>query len=664
MACYELKVDLNALNHLGIGLYSNIPAVVSEVVANSYDADATEVDILIDQVNKTVSIQDNGCGMTEDDINKKYLTVGYDKRKNEPGLTPRGRSPMGRKGIGKLSLFSIADVIEVHSVKRNAEADILEKNGFIMDVSGIKQCIEDGQTYRPSPVDAKMITINKGTRITLRNLRHGMATTEGFLRKRLARRFSVIGTEHDFNVQVNKQPIDIRDRDYFMKIEYIWYLGNESNNYADLCSNKKHAEQISGIIDSGKGYLVTGWVGTFDEQKSIDDDNNTIVIMARGKLIHEDILKDIKEGGVFSKYLIGEIHADFLDMDEREDIATSNRQSLREDDERFQALKKFIQGNILKEIQKVWREWRVKDAEKKAKENPKIKEWFESLPKDHKKYARDLFERIESYPIAHKGAKAELYRNAIVAFQTLAMRNSLTALDKIQSQADLEAYISIFDDLRWIEEVHYYDIVRARLDVLEKFENIVDANAKEKVLQDHIYKSLWLLDPSWERATTDKRIEEKVTTEFGKISAGLTKEEANGRVDIRYKTAYGKHVIIELKKYGYKVNAHDLAKQVGKYNSALKKCLAERFPGVPQVIECICIIGEKPQPHDDPEKVTRILRAEDARFVTYDGLIQQTQDNYRQYLEVSEKMSKFRDLVDSISAVDDQNSDSDGQIIV
>ena len=34
-APYRLTIDLTALRHLGIGLYSNIPAVLSEVVANA-----------------------------------------------------------------------------------------------------------------------------------------------------------------------------------------------------------------------------------------------------------------------------------------------------------------------------------------------------------------------------------------------------------------------------------------------------------------------------------------------------------------------------------------------------------------------------------------------------------------------------------------------------
>ena len=40
---YTMTISLNVLNHLGLNLYSNVPSVLSEVVANSYDADAEGV---------------------------------------------------------------------------------------------------------------------------------------------------------------------------------------------------------------------------------------------------------------------------------------------------------------------------------------------------------------------------------------------------------------------------------------------------------------------------------------------------------------------------------------------------------------------------------------------------------------------------------------------
>lgn len=38
---YRMTISRNVLNHLGLNLYSNTPAVLAEVIANAWDADAT-----------------------------------------------------------------------------------------------------------------------------------------------------------------------------------------------------------------------------------------------------------------------------------------------------------------------------------------------------------------------------------------------------------------------------------------------------------------------------------------------------------------------------------------------------------------------------------------------------------------------------------------------
>ncbi|MDF5953015.1 ATP-binding protein [Pseudomonas aeruginosa] len=73
----KLEIDLNVLNHLGINLYSNTPAVLTEIVANAWDADATSVDVVIDSGSNTITITDDGIGMDYSDLKTKFLTVGY-----------------------------------------------------------------------------------------------------------------------------------------------------------------------------------------------------------------------------------------------------------------------------------------------------------------------------------------------------------------------------------------------------------------------------------------------------------------------------------------------------------------------------------------------------------------------------------------------------------
>ena len=305
---YKMTIGLSVLEHLGIGLYSNVPAVLSEVVANAWDADAENVCISIDPNRREIVISDDGSGMTVSDINEKYLKVGYKKRESEPnqGITPKfGRPPMGRKGIGKLSLFSIAETIEIHTVKDG------EKNAFRMSSQDIQKIAsQTGEDYHPEPLGSDLVQIERGTSIKLTDLKKRINRADEFLRKRLARRFSIIGRD-DFNVSIDGESISPKDRDYYKHIQFLWYFGEENKNeeIKKLCSNAKRSVSICEIVDQEKGYQISGWIGTVEstvkKRKQIDEDTNSIVIFANGKLVHEDIFKDMKEGGVWTNIHYG-----------------------------------------------------------------------------------------------------------------------------------------------------------------------------------------------------------------------------------------------------------------------------------------------------------------------------------------------------------------------
>lgn len=190
MGKYKMRVDLSVLDSLGINLYSNAAAVLSELVANAYDADATSVEITWNK-DESVIVRDNGSGMSVNDMNDRFLTVGYRKRdpENEGDLSPRWRRPfMGRKGIGKLSVFSIANEVTVYSTKAD------ETNAFRIDVDDLKDRIKNREEYEPSEVtEIPDEWCQQGTVLELRSLRTKRADlTARALRTRLARRFDVI----------------------------------------------------------------------------------------------------------------------------------------------------------------------------------------------------------------------------------------------------------------------------------------------------------------------------------------------------------------------------------------------------------------------------------------------------------------------------------------
>lgn len=75
--------------------------------------------------------------------------------------------------------------------------------------------------------------------------------------------------------------------------------------------------------------------------------------MARGRLFQENILDKINDGRLYTKYITGQIQADFLDETGDQDIATSDRQRIQETDPRYVALVKYIKSR-LNEIEGEW----------------------------------------------------------------------------------------------------------------------------------------------------------------------------------------------------------------------------------------------------------------------------------------------------------------------
>lgn len=101
-----MTISRLTVDKLGVKLYDRVSAVIAELVANSYDADATEDEVVapmtellatkiggkLKDKGYAIEVRDNGAGMTPQEVNDFYLVVGAERR-NDP---KRGdRSPCG-----------------------------------------------------------------------------------------------------------------------------------------------------------------------------------------------------------------------------------------------------------------------------------------------------------------------------------------------------------------------------------------------------------------------------------------------------------------------------------------------------------------------------------------------------------------------------------------
>ena len=674
-----MKLSLNVLNHLGLALYSNVPAVLAEIVANSWDADAEEVDIQISQIDRTITIIDNGHGMDDRDLNEKYLVVGYQRRESQESngkVTAKWARPvMGRKGIGKLSVFSIAREVEVYSVKNSHCC------AFSMSIAEIQRQIADKDSkgvYRPTPINPAGCPEDfakqpQGTCIVLRNLKKRLRATAAHLRVRLARRFSVLGTKHHFSVKIDGSEVQITDRGYFSKLQYLWTYGDgadETRAFASsLAEDNAAYEQRSNALmaqlpvplefpsedlvpePQARQVFVRGWIGTVRESTDLKDEGenlNKIVLMVRGKLAQEDLLEEFNEGRLVTKYIIGEIHADFLDLDDTLDSATSSRQKIIEDDPRYVALLAFVRGEV-RHIANRWDSLRDKEGEDEALKNPAIKEWFRELGPDLRKRAKSFFGKINRMPSDKQQDKRQLFVYAVLAFENLRYKGNLDALEKL-SPENLEGLATVFTELNDVEATLYHLILKGRIDAIEALQTKVDDNARERLLQEKLYENLWLLDPNWERATDSEFMEQRMATAFDSDVATMTEEERLGRVDISYKKNSGKHVIIELKKAGRVLTQGDLITQGLKYLSTLQKILDDAQRST-EPMEVIFLLGKWPREWQDlrhRESGIKALAAQNMRVMLYGELLDNAYRAYKEFIDKRKEAGRLGRLLRSL----------------
>ncbi|RYD85298.1 MAG: ATP-binding protein [Verrucomicrobiaceae bacterium] len=122
----RLQTDDRVLARVSDGIYRQPASALRELVANAYDADATEVIVQTDAPRfESISVRDNGVGMTKEALvhlinhiggSAKRSWVGADvgvTSSSDPSRSPSGRRLIGKIGIG---LFSVSQLSRTFTI--------------------------------------------------------------------------------------------------------------------------------------------------------------------------------------------------------------------------------------------------------------------------------------------------------------------------------------------------------------------------------------------------------------------------------------------------------------------------------------------------------------------------------------------------------------------
>ena len=112
----QFTVDSELLRELGERLVGRPYIALAELVKNSFDADATNVTIRIDD--DRIEVADNGHGMTFADFEGRWMRVGSTHKVDEINSPELQRPMTGSKGVGRLAVQFLASELNLISVPK------------------------------------------------------------------------------------------------------------------------------------------------------------------------------------------------------------------------------------------------------------------------------------------------------------------------------------------------------------------------------------------------------------------------------------------------------------------------------------------------------------------------------------------------------------------
>lgn len=118
---FNLSVSARHVGQMGRELMTSSVTSLVELVKNSYDADAEGVKISFNSIlngESSIYIMDSGSGMTKRDVLKKWAVIGTNNKLRN-AYSPKGRKQAGKKGIGRFSVESLAETVEIISFSEN-----------------------------------------------------------------------------------------------------------------------------------------------------------------------------------------------------------------------------------------------------------------------------------------------------------------------------------------------------------------------------------------------------------------------------------------------------------------------------------------------------------------------------------------------------------------
>lgn len=518
-----MRLSRLTVDKLGVKLYDKASAVVAELIANSYDADAETVTVTlpigsalakkndkgeIEDGGYSVVVADDGHGMTPEEAQSYFLSVGSDRRTRQTdGAKSRekNRPVMGRKGIGKLAPFGICKRIEVWSAGGLKTEQGYLVSHFVLEFDKIVND-EEGEVPIEAGFDDRSWSATRGTTVTLSDFLPKRVPDKRTFTRQVARRFAL--AKGDFTIHVTNSRTDAeppkRDEQFDIPKFQV-----EINQDTKLVVNKRPVEY------DGRDLPVTGWLA-FGKQAIKDEEEAGVRIYARGKIVATT--RDFEQPAGFTgeftarSYLVGEIHAEWLDEDDDEDLVRTDRQGILWDSEYGEALRAWGAG-LVKEIAKKSagprRSSKTALFLKKANLEARAKERFgenQAVLDAVMEFGKKIGGFAQEDELEDQDYVDDLVDVVLLVGPHQALIKSFQRISKL-NDTTVDQLLPLFAHTRTAELASYAQIAQERVEAIEELKKVIHSDAVEEAdLQNLIARAPWLVRPDWSVITENQSL--------------------------------------------------------------------------------------------------------------------------------------------------------------
>lgn len=621
----KLIIQPKVIDHLGIKMYQKPVDVIAEFIANSWDADSDIVEITINA--DSIIVMDKGMGMTYDQCQDFFLTVGRDRRK-ETGkevTEERKRPVLGRKGIGKFSGFGIAKIIKVETISKNSG----ELTSFSMDIEKILEYDASGTEKKPikvtdykDPSDTNKV--NHGTTILLIGV-DGQSIDIGKFKEDLSRRFLLSQGYGDFKITVNTENLPESFSD---EMEFVFPR--------DLCVEEKTKIPNPIKIDAW-GWAVERfndneilWRIGFYEEPIETEELRGISIFAKGKMAQKPFFFDLT-GGISGQYgieyMTGQIKMDFIDKGENDLIATE-RQRINLQTELGKSIKEWgiERIKLLCSIRKNKRsDKRLQELEDKLEG---FKDRLDSLPSTERKTVKSVLLKIASFDRLGQKRYHEWCNDILTSWETGRLRELIAKMSEARD-LDEQKLLEMLSEADVLTALNIAESVKTKILSIGELKQRVTSGQLENKVRDYIYEHPWIIHPKWESFKKERSVE-KLIQDIG--SKQLDHPVFNGRVDLALASG-STLLLVEFIRPGIEIDKDHL-ERINYYVMAIKTSLDKETGGTLKHLENAYLVADSKKESELIHARIKQLENEGILVMTWNTLIEEALRQWGDYLDL------------------------------